>query len=127
MKRAMHNSHHHSAALPRLGRVFASLLAGAVLTLAISPSASASTPAEKVVCTTAAPATWLPEHTVRDQFTTADYALVKFKISRGGCYEVYAIARDHSVVEAYYNPTTAQAMRITRVALPLGTMAAQQR
>jgi hypothetical protein len=107
------------------GTAAASLLA-TLLALA-SPTAGASTPSEKVVCTTTAPATWLPEHTVRNQFPAADYALVKFKISRGGCYEVYAIGRDHSVVEAYYNPTTAQAMRITRVALPLGTVAAQQR
>jgi hypothetical protein len=92
-----------------------------------SPVARASTPAEKIVCTTSAPGTWLPEQTVRDQFPTADFALVKFKVSKGGCYEVYAIGRDHSVVEAYYNPTTAQAMRITRVALPMAAAAAPQR
>ncbi len=76
-----------------------------------------SSPAEKVVCTQAPRSAWISEARVRAAFGTEDFSLVKFKVSRGNCYEFYAIARDGSVVEAYYDPTTGERVRYNRVAV----------
>jgi hypothetical protein len=42
---------------------------------------------------------------------------VKFKISRGNCYEFYAIAQDGSVVEAYVDPVSGERVRYNRVSV----------
>ncbi len=75
----------------------------------------ASGPAEKVICTTAPRSTWMGEAKVRALFGAEKYALVKFKVSRGNCYEFYAIALDGSVVEAYYDPVSGERVRYNRV------------
>lgn len=82
-----------------------------------SGTAWGSSPAEKVVCTQAPRSTWISEAKVRAAFGTEDFSLVKFKVSRGNCYEFYAIAKDGSVVEAYYDPTTGEPVRYNRVAV----------
>lgn len=91
-------------------------LIGALL-LTGSGFAWGSSPAEKVICTQAPRSAWISEAQVRAAFGTEDFSLVKFKISRGNCYEFYAIANDGSVVEAYYDPTTGERVRYNRVAV----------
>lgn len=81
-----------------------------------SGSASASPPAESVRCTD--PATrpqWLSEQAIRQQFGDQDYATAKLKVSRGGCYEFYAVRRDGSIVEAYYHPISGKLVRFNEV------------
>jgi hypothetical protein len=68
-------------------------------------------------CTSAAQSTWLNETKIREVFGDKQYLLVQFKISRGNCYEFYAIAKDHSIVEAYYDPVNATLVRFNRVKL----------
>jgi hypothetical protein len=70
------------------------------------------------VCTEAPRSTWITEKQARDLFKAADYALVQFSVSRGNCYEFYAIDRQNNVVEAYMNPITGQMERKTHIAPP---------
>lgn len=77
--------------------------------------AHASSPAEKVVCTRLPTSQWMSEQQARARFNASSYLLVKFKISRGGCHEFYAVEHDGTVVEAYVHPVTGETVRMTRV------------
>lgn len=83
--------------------------------LSVSGGVLASSPAEKLVCTDAPRSVWLPEAKMREIFDDKQYALVKFKISSGACYEFYAIGKDGSIVEAYYHPVSGERLRFNRV------------
>lgn len=77
--------------------------------------AHASSPAEKVVCTRLPTSQWMSEQQARARFNASSYLLVKFKISKGGCHEFYAVEHDGTVVEAYLHPVTGETVRMTRV------------
>jgi len=79
--------------------------------------AQASAPAEKIICTQAPRSAWLPEARIRAIFGEQNYTVVKLKVSRGNCYEFYAVHRDGSVVEAYYQPVTGEVVRYNRVTI----------
>ncbi|PKO33902.1 MAG: PepSY domain-containing protein [Betaproteobacteria bacterium HGW-Betaproteobacteria-7] len=100
--------------LPLLG----ALAAGAV---------HASPPSEKLVCATAPRSAWMPEAKIREAFGDKDYALVKFKISRGNCYEFYAVHKDGSIVEAYFHPVSGEVMRFNRVSASVAAPAYESR
>lgn len=104
----------HRLAHARLlrGLALASLLATNLL------DALASSPKEVVRCTDAPRNTWIPVPKIREVFGEKNYTLVKFKISRANCYEFYAVAKDNSIVEAYYDPVTGNLVRHTRVTIP---------
>jgi hypothetical protein len=87
----------------------------------------ASPPSEKLVCTTAPRSAWMPEAKIREAFGDKDYALVKFKVSRGNCYEFYAVHRDGSIVEAYYHPVSGDVMRFNRVSASVAAPAYESR
>ncbi len=93
---------------------------GHALSMLVSTSALASSPVEKLVCTNAPRSEWLPESKMRDIFGDKEFSLVKFKVSSGNCYEFYAVHKDGSIVEAYYDPVSGKSMRYNRV-LPNGT------
>lgn len=80
--------------------------------------ALASTPVEKVVCTGVPTTAWMGEAKARALFRASEYALVKFKVSRGNCYEFYAIDHQNAVVEAYMHPVTGELVRQTRIPAP---------
>jgi hypothetical protein len=75
----------------------------------------ASPPSEKLVCSTAPRSAWMPEAKIRAVFGDTSYAQVKFKVSRGNCYEFYAVHPDGSIVEAYYHPVSGDVLRFNRV------------
>lgn len=81
----------------------------------MAQAAQASNPKDFLKCTTAARTTWVGEAKIRDVFEEKKYAKVFFKVSRGNCYEFYAIGKDNSIVEAYYDPVTAEPLRFNRV------------
>jgi hypothetical protein len=91
------------------------LYLGVISLTIISSAAKASTPAEKIECTQAARSEWMPEAKIKEIFGDKSYALVKLKVSRGNCYEFYAIHGDGSVVEAYYNPVSGEVVRYNKV------------
>ena len=87
-----------------------------LLAVAALHQAHASSPGEKIICS--APdkrANWISEAEIREVFGEQNFTLVKLKISRGNCYEFYAVHKDGSIVEAYYHPITGQMMRYNRV------------
>lgn len=77
--------------------------------------AQASAPSEKIVCTQEPRTAWLPEAKIREIFGEKNFTLVKLKVSRGNCYEFYAVHRDGSIVEAYYQPLSGEVVRYNRV------------
>lgn len=97
-------------------RATAGLVALVGLAAAVGTPAWATPKGETLVCTDAPRSQWMTEAQARARFGSAEYLLVKFKESTGNCYEFYAVAHDGTVVEAYVNPVTGEAVRQTRVA-----------
>lgn len=87
----------------------------ALISIAFSTAANASTPAEELVCTTAPRSEWMSEERIRSIFRASTYALVKFKISSSNCYEFYALDVNGDAVEAYFNPVTGERVRFNEV------------
>ena len=85
------------------------------ITFFSSLTAIASAPKEAIVCTTAPSHTWIGEKKIRQIFQESKYIRVNFKVSHGKCYEFYAIAKDGTVVEAYYEPVSGDMVRFNRV------------
>ena len=99
--------------LPTTTLAFKRLLLPALLLASV---AQASEPDEVVQCTTASRNTWVSEATIRQKFGADPYIKVIFKVSRSNCYEFYAIAKDGSIVEAYYDPVSTALVRFSKVA-----------
>ena len=95
--------------------------------MSVSSGVLASSPAEKLVCTKSPRGEWMSEAKVREIFGDKRYALVKFKVSRGNCYEFYAVDNDGSIVEAYYHPITGDQLRFNRVTSTPGRPAYESR
>jgi hypothetical protein len=102
----------------KLKRFITSNLLWTVKVLCISfvacPKAQASGPVESLVCTSAPRTDWVGEKKIRQAFGESAYAKVFFKVTKGNCYEFYAIGKDGSVVEAYYDPVSMKPVRISR-------------
>ena len=92
-----------------------SLTALTTLLLGVMLPASASTPVEAIVCTRAQQNTWLGEKRIRQIFGEKEYVRIDFKVSRGNCYEFYAISKNGFIVEAYYEPVAGELVRFNRV------------
>lgn len=90
-------------------------LFGLLLGATMYSAAQASSPGEKVICTDKPRSTWISESQIRKIFGESDFALTRFKVSRGNCYEFYAVAHDGSIVEAYYHPVSGKRLRHNRV------------
>jgi len=90
-------------------------LFGLLLGATMHSAAQASSPGEKVICTDKPRSTWISESQIRKIFGESDFALTRFKVSRGNCYEFYAVAHDGSIVEAYYHPVSGKLLRHNRV------------
>jgi hypothetical protein len=91
------------------------LFLAVLVSFLLSFNTQASTPKEFLQCTTASKDTWVGEKKIRQVFDANTYAKVFVKISRGNCYEFYAIGHDSSVVEAYYDPVSTDLVRFTRI------------
>ncbi|OYT87976.1 MAG: hypothetical protein CFE43_21430 [Burkholderiales bacterium PBB3] len=97
---------------------FTQLLAasGALVLALLAPAqALASSPAESVKCTNAPKTTWVGERRIRAHFDESQYVQVFFKVSKHKCYEFYAIGKDGSTVEAYYDPVSMKLVRYSRI------------
>jgi len=96
-------------------RHVARMVCGLAWGIAAAWSAHASSPTEKVVCTQVPRSEWLSEARIKNLFGVRNFTLVKLKVSRGNCYEFYAVHRDGSIVEAYYDPVSGEAVRYNRI------------
>lgn len=92
-----------------------SLALGLFVGATVPGFAQASAPAEKIVCTQAPRSSWLPEARIREIFEEKRFTLAKLKISRGNCYEFYAVEKNGNVIEAYYHPISGEVVRYNRV------------
>lgn len=88
---------------------------GMLCGILISAATQASSPAEKIICTQEPRSRWLPVTKIREIFGESDFTLSKLKVSRGNCYEFYAVSHDGSVIEAYYHPISGKVVRYNRV------------
>jgi hypothetical protein len=77
--------------------------------------ALASEPGAAVKCTTLPRTSWVDEPQIRKVFGDNKYRQVFVKISRGNCYEFYAIGKDNTVTEAYYDPVSGELMQSTHI------------
>lgn len=84
--------------------------------LLLTGLAHASGPSEVIQCTSASRTTWVSEAKIRQKFDESQYVKVIFKVSHSNCYEFYAIGKDGSIVEAYYDPVSADLVRFSKVA-----------
>lgn len=75
----------------------------------------ASEPGAAVKCTTLPRSSWVDEHQIRQVFGESKYRQVFVKISRGNCYEFYAIGKDNTVTEAYYDPVSTELIQSTHL------------
>ena len=91
------------------------ILSGFALLVTGAGIAHASTPAEKIICTQAPRSEWLPEAKIKEIFDVKRFTMAKLKISRGNCYEFYAVHPDGSIVEAYYDPVSGKEVRYNRI------------
>lgn len=90
----------------------AALLAfGVVLAACGSSAVQASTPGERIVCTTLPGQTWMGEERIKAVFGASDYLRADLKMSKTNCYEFYAIKKNGDIVEAYYHPVTGELVR----------------
>lgn len=65
-------------------------------------------------CTEAPKSDWLPEATMKQKISDAGYAVDKFKVTAGNCYEIYGKDKDGKKVEIYYNPVDGSVAREKR-------------
>ena len=94
------------------GNRAAALLACAVALAVFGVGAAqASSPKERIVCTTLPGQAWLGEKKIKAIFGVGEYLRVDFKVSRTNCYEFYAIHKNGDVVEAYYHPVTGELVK----------------
>ena len=94
---------------------FANSLLVIFLPLAALPT-QASPPTEKRFCTDQPRSSWQPEANVRKRFGPENFATFKHKVSSTRCYEYYGVRKDSVLVEAYYDPVTAEIVKQTEVA-----------
>jgi hypothetical protein len=92
--------------------IHAAVLAlGVVLAACSAGVAQASSPGERIVCTTLPGQAWLGEEKIRAIFGASDYLRADFKVSKTRCYEFYAIKKNGDIVEAYYHPVTGELVK----------------
>ena len=91
------------------------IIAGIALLITGTGIAHSSSPTEKIICTQAPRSEWLPEAKIKEIFDVKRFTMAKLKISRGNCYEFYAVHSDGSIVEAYYDPVSGKEVRYNRI------------
>jgi hypothetical protein len=98
----MKKNHPIQAAVLALGVVLAACGAGV---------AQASSPGERIVCTTQPGQAWMGEERIKAVFGASEYLRADFKVSKTKCYEFYAIKKNGDIVEAYYHPVTGELVK----------------
>ena len=75
-----------------------------VIATLLLTSASAAMAGPK--CTDGDKTNWIPEDTMKQQILDQGYSIKKFKVTSGGCYEIYGYDQDDNRVEIYFHPET---------------------
>ncbi len=86
------------------------ILAASTAMLALSTPAMASS--DKAGCM-AVKGEWMSEDAIKAKATELGYEVRRVK-KEDGCYEVYGITKDKSLVEIYMNPVTGEVVKIEK-------------
>jgi hypothetical protein len=62
-------------------------------------------------CTSADKSTWQDPEKFQAQLEEQGYAIQKFKVTKGNCYEIYGLDKDGRKVEVYHDPVTGKAVK----------------
>ena len=54
---------------------------------------------------------WIPEDQFKQNLLDEGYQIKNFKVTSGGCYEIYGYNQNKQRVEIYYHPETAEIMK----------------
>lgn len=84
---------------------------GVLLAACGSRAVQASSPGERIVCTTLPGQAWMGEERIKAVFGASEYLRADFKVSKTNCYEFYAIKKNGDIVEAYYHPVTGELVK----------------
>ena len=76
-----------------------------ILLAALASSAFASPK-----CTTEPKDKWIPEAAMRAKAEAAGHKIDVFKVTKGGCYEIYGRDAAGKRIEIYFNPLTGDAV-----------------
>ena len=61
-------------------------------------------------CTTEPKDKWIPEAAMRAKAEAAGHKIDVFKVTKGGCYEIYGRDAAGKRIEIYFNPLTGDAV-----------------
>jgi len=109
-----------------LAAVCAACLTGGALAAPAAPAtaplparAASALPGQDItVCTQAPAADWMEEADFRAIVARRGFRILKFKVSRGNCYEIYGFDAGGQLVEVYFNPQNGRIVRQNRAAAP---------
>ncbi|MCO4758795.1 MAG: PepSY domain-containing protein [Oceanospirillaceae bacterium] len=62
-------------------------------------------------CTDGNQQDWIPAETMQQQIKDQGFKIKKFKVTRGGCYEIYGWDQADNRVEVYFHPVSGQAVK----------------
>ncbi|MFW1678769.1 PepSY domain-containing protein [Pontibacter sp. JAM-7] len=62
-------------------------------------------------CTDGDQSNWLPELAMQQKILDQGYSIKKFKVTSGGCYEIYGYDQERRRVEIYYHPETGDVVK----------------
>lgn len=83
----------------------------AVAVVAPAPTAFAD---GMVTCTAEPQSKWISEADMKSRITGMGYKFDVFKVSRGGCYEIYGRDSSGKRVEVYFNPLTGDVVKASK-------------
>lgn len=72
--------------------------------IALLLALSATTVFADADCTKEPKAKWQDEKKFQENLVSQGYKIKKFKVTKGGCYEIYGWDKEQKKVEIYFNP-----------------------
>lgn len=82
------------------------LLMGSLVALALSSQVYAGPK-----CTDGDQTNWTPADQMQQQIKDDGYKIKRFKVSKGGCYEIYGWNNEGRKAEVYFNPVTGDVVK----------------
>ncbi|MDI3323784.1 PepSY domain-containing protein [Pontibacterium granulatum] len=62
-------------------------------------------------CTDGNQESWIPADQMQQQIKDQGYTIKKFKVTRGGCYEIYGWDKAENKVEVYFHPVSGDVVK----------------
>lgn len=65
-------------------------------------------------CTDGDQSNWIPAGKMQEDILAQGYKIKKFKVTSGGCYEIYGWDQADNKVEVYFHPVSGEAVKVKR-------------